>query len=535
MKLADVFVRCLIEEDIDTVFGYPGAAVLSFYESLRTSSIHHVLVRQEQAAVHAANGYARTSGKVGVCMATSGPGATNLITGIATAYADSIPVVVFTGQVKSHMIGQDVFQEVDIIGATEAFVKHSYLLQDPKDFVRIMKEAFYIAKSGRPGPVLIDVPMDYQDEQIEFNYSQGIDIRGYKPTIKGHVGQIKRAVKLLQHSERPLICVGGGVILANAKEEIEVLLEKSKIPVVHTLMGTGAVPTSSPYYCGMIGSHGFAHANWAFKQADTILIIGARMADRTLANIGKIDENTNIIHIDVDPAEIGKITGATIPVVGDAKEVLSKMNTMMCEKDTSQWMNKIQEHRFLPKERIYEGCVNPKKIIKLLSECLPEDAVVTADVGQNQFWTMRHMEVKGDRKLLCSGGLGTMGYSLPACIGACMADRKRKVVGICGDGSFQMSLFELGTIAQEGLKPIIMLFNNSGLGMVREMQWRLETKDYGVSLAANPDFKLIANAYGIEAMTITDQDDVEEIIKEVVKKDKACLLEFIVSDKESTL
>lgn len=535
MKLADVFVRCLIEEGVDTVFGYPGAAVLSFYESLRTSTIHHVLVRQEQAAVHAANGYARTTGKVGVCLATSGPGATNLITGIATAYADSIPIVVFTGQVKADMIGRDVFQEVDIIGATEPFVKHSYLLQDSKDFTKIVKEAFYIAQSGRPGPVLIDVPMDYQEAQIEWQYHEKVNIRGYKPTVKGHVGQIKRAAKLIQQSKKPLLCVGGGVLLANATEEIKQLVHKTKIPIVHTLMGTGVVPSHSPYYCGLLGSHGFKQANWAFKEADTIMIIGARMADRTLVHIGKIDEQTPIIHIDVDPAEIGKITEATIPVVGDAKEVLKRLNALVEEKDTTHWLNSIKQQEEKKIQPMYEGCVNPKKVIECLSKLLPEDAVVTADVGQNQFWTMRHLKIVGERKILCSGGLGTMGYAIPAGVGACMANKQRKVISICGDGSFQMSLFELGTIIQEDIKPLILLFNNGGLGMVREMQRRSDSKEYGVSLSANPDFQSIAKAYGIKAKCITNQDEVEETLKEALDTNEAYFIECIVSDQESTL
>lgn len=535
MKLSDVLVRCLMEEDVDTVFGYPGAAVLSLYESLRTSSIHHVLVRQEQAAVHAASGYARTTGKVGVCMATSGPGATNLVTGIATAYMDSIPIVIFTGQVKSKLIGRDVFQEVDITGCTEPFIKHSYLLQNPKDFPRIVKEAFYIAKTGRPGPVLIDIPMDFQDMQIEFNYPKKVDIRGYKPTIKGHVGQIKRATKLLQSSKKPLICVGGGVILGDAKEEIKELVTKSNIPVVHTLMGTGVLDTSSPYNLGMIGSHGYAQANWALKNADTILFVGARIADRAVAQIGILDENAHIIHIDVDPAEIGKITAANIPVVGDAKEILKVMNAMILPIDTTEWTKRILQHKKDKALTQYKNCVNPKVVIKTLSNLLDDKAIITADVGQNQFWTMRNMEMKGKRQLLCSGGFGTMGYSLPACIGACIGNKDRKVVGVFGDGSFQMSFFELGTLIQEQVNPILILFNNRGLGMVRELQRKSEAKEYGVALSKNPDFVAIVKAYGMKAVTISDPEQVEDALKEAINSQEPYFFEFIVSDKESTL
>lgn len=535
MKLSDVLVRCLMEEGVDTVFGYPGAAVLSIYESLRASQIHHVLVRQEQAAVHSASGYARATNKVGVCIATSGPGATNLVTGIATAYMDSIPIVVITGQVKSHLIGRDVFQEVDITGCTEPFVKHSYLLQDPKEFPRIMKEAFYIASTGRPGPVLIDIPMDYQDAQIEFNYPKQVNIRGYKPTIKGHIGQIKRAAKQLQHSKRPLICVGGGVILSDAKDELKAFVEKSHIPVVHTLMGIGALDTNSVFNMKMVGSHGFKHANWALRHADTIVFIGTRIADRAIASIRIFDENANIIHIDVDPAEIGKITSASIPVVGDAKCILEKLCEVIHPLETTEWIEQIKKGEATIAEKVEHELVRPKETVKILSTLLDEDAIVTADVGQNQFWTMRNLEMKGSRKVLCSGGLGTMGYSLPAAIGAAMGDKNRQVVSIFGDGSFQMSLFELATLVQEKIKPILILFNNSGLGMVRELQRRAETKEYGVGLNGNPDFVAIAKAYGIPAKRIVKQEDVEEALREAIQSNSPYFLEMIVSDKESTL
>lgn len=535
MKLSDVLVRCLAEEGVDTIFGYPGAALLDIYESFRASSIHHVLVRQEQAAVHSASGYARTTGKVGVCIATSGPGATNLVTGIATAYMDSIPIVVFTGQVKSHLIGRDVFQEVDITGATEPFVKHSYLLQDPKEFPRILKEAFYIARTGRPGPVLIDIPMDFQGAQIDYNYPKEVNIRGYKPTIKGHIGQVKRAVRLLQKSKKPLICAGGGVLLSHAQKELRDFVEKSHIPVVHTLMGVGALETNSPYNYGMVGSHGFTWANWALKNADTIVFIGARVADRAVANVGILDDNANIIHIDIDPAEIGKIASATIPVVGDAKSILKMLTENIKSLETNEWLSCIRSKKVVKELTVTDEMVNPKMVMRKLSELLGEDAVITADVGQNQFWTVRNMEIKGERQILCSGGLGTMGYSLPAAIGAAIGNKKRQVVSIFGDGSFQMSLFELGTLIQEGIKPILILFNNSGLGMVRELQRRADTKEYGVGLQCNPDFVGIAEAYGVTARLVEKQQDVEAILIEALESNKPYFIEFRVSDKESTL
>ena len=326
MKAAEAMVRCLIEEKVDTVFGYPGSYILSVYEELRKFNLRHILVRQEQAAAHSASGYARISGKTGVCITTSGPGATNLITGIATAYMDSIPLVAITGQVNTSLIGRDVFQEVDITGATESFTKHSYLVKDASEIPRIMKEAFYIASTGRPGPVLIDIPGDVQYREIEFNYPEEIDIRGYKPNIKGHIGQIKKAVKAIEESKRPLIIAGGGVLLSDAQSELMSFVEKTHIPVVHTLMGKGAVPESSPYNLGMIGTHGFPEANRAMNKADLLVFIGARIADRTWGGVAdKVLKNVRIIHMDIDPAEIGKNLGTDIPLVGDAKYILSEM------------------------------------------------------------------------------------------------------------------------------------------------------------------------------------------------------------------
>ena len=535
MKLSDVLIRCLIEEEVDTVFGYPGASVISIYESLRVSQIHHVLVRQEQAAVHSASGYARVTNKVGVCLATSGPGATNLITGIATAYMDSIPIVIITGQVKSNLIGRDVFQEVDITGATEAFVKHSYLIKDSQELPKVIKEAFYIAKTGRPGPVLIDIPMDLQEEQINYTYPKEVNIRGYKPTLMGHMGQIKRAIRLIKSSKKPLICAGGGVLLSGAQKELNEFVEKSNIPLVHTMMGVGVLPTKSRLNFGMIGSHGFSHSNWAVRNADTILFIGVRKADRAIANAGKLNENTNIIHIDIDPAEIGKITSATVPVVGDAKNILKELINLIDSIDTKNWqvdiMTQIEEDLEIHKE----GSVNPKLVIREISNLIEDDAVIVTDVGQNQLWTVRNIEMKGTRKILCSGGFGTMGYSIPAAVGASIGDKNKRVISILGDGSFQMSLFELATLKQEDTKPLVVLFNNSGLGLVREIQRNGETKEYGVALQYNPDFIKIAQAYGINSKTIEHEDDISKSIKEALNSNEPYLLEFIVSDDESTL
>ena len=377
--------------------------------------------------------------------------------------------------------------------------------------------------------------MDYQAEQIEYHPPKKVSIRGYKPTVEGHIGQIKRAMKLLQHSERPLICVGGGVILGDAKAALQDLVEKLQIPVVHTLMGLGALPTAHPYYCGMIGTHGYNHSNWALKNADTILFIGARIADRAVGNAGILDENANIIHIDVDPAEIGKITSANIPIVGDAKNVLEQMLPLAKKVEVANWREAILEHVQIKEESHPQDAVNPKLFVRALSEMLDEQAIIAADVGQNQFWTVRNMEMKGDRKLICSGGFGTMGYSLPAAIGAAVGNKEKQVVSLFGDGSFQMSLFELGTLIQEGVKPLMILFNNSGLGMVRELQRKVDLKEHGVALSQNPDFCHLVGAYGIQTNKITCHEEIALVLQEALASDKPYFIEVLVSDKESTL
>lgn len=539
MQGAKAIVQCLQKEKVEIIFGYPGAAVIPLYEELRQSSIEHILVRHEQAAVHGANGYARVTGKVGVCVVTSGPGATNAITGIATAYMDSIPIVIITGQVKRSMIGHDVFQEVDITGATEPFTKHSYLVKDATEIPRIFKEAFYIASSGRPGPVLIDIPLDVQEEEIDFFYPEEVVIRGYRPTFHGHPGQIKRALKRLQMAKRPLVCVGGGVLSAGAEPILQQFIEKAKIPIIHTFMGIGAFPTGSPYYLGMIGSHGHYSANRAINKADVVLFIGARIADRATGGSPQFAQNADIIHVDIDPAEIGKNIGALIPVVGDAKEVLQ----VFAEKiepiepfDSKEWLEETEKwkSRNLPPQPTEPG-INPKYAVKRLSQILDQEAVLVADVGQNQMWAARNFDIYGKRKFFSSGGLGTMGYSLPAAIGVKVGDPKRTVVVVAGDGGFQMSLPELGTILQTGLKLIILLFNNQRLGMVREIQDRRYQALYGVHLDHNPDFIKLAQAYGFDGKQVTTYEEMEKAFQEAFTSKGTYIIECMVNEKESTL
>lgn len=536
MKAAQAIIKCLQEENVKMVFGYPGVPVADLYEALRNSDIEHILVRHEQAAGHSASGYARATRTVGVCMATSGPGAINLITGIATAYMDSIPMIVITGQVRTELIGKDVFQEADIIGATDSFTKHSYLVKDAKDIPRIMKEAFYIAKTGRPGPVLVDIPLDIQNTEIEFEYPKEVNIRGYKPTVHGHKGQIKKALERIKNSQKPLICVGGGVMSANAEKELMEFVEKSKIPMVHTLMGKDGLPSEYAYNVGLIGSHGFKYANKAIATADVLILVGTRVADRATGGSKSFAKVADIIHIDIDPAEIGKNLSAHIPVVGDCKKILQQLTEGITEIDTKMWLEEIATW----KEK-YSGNrpsnekVNPKYALELLSKMVEEDTIVTADVGQNQIWTSHYLDMKGDRRFLTSGGLGTMGYSIPASVGCKLAFPDRRVVAVMGDGSFQMSMFELGTIAQNHLNIIFLLFNNSNLGMVREYQNHIYKNTYGVSLSENPDFVKLVQAYGFSGKKVNSNAELKGAFEEAMASNKAFLIECVVSAEESTL
>jgi acetolactate synthase-1/2/3 large subunit len=536
MIAAAAIIQCLQKENVKIVFGYPGVPVGPIYEALRNSDIEHILVRHEQAAGHSASGYARATRSIGVCIATSGPGAINLITGIATAYMDSIPMIAITGQVGTSQIGKDVFQEADIIGATESFTKHSYLVKDAKDIPRIMKEAFYIARTGRPGPVLVDIPLDIQNTEMEFEYPEEVNIRGYKPTVHGHKGQIKKALEKIKNSKKPLICVGGGVMAANAEKELMEFVEKSKIPMVHTLMGKDGIPSRYPYNVGLIGSHGYKYANKAIAQADVLILIGTRVADRATGGSKSFGKAADIIHIDIDPAEIGKNLSALIPVVGDCKTILQQLIEGIEEIDTKMWLEEISTWKEkYAKDRKSGQKVNPKYAFELLCQMVEEDAIVTADVGQNQIWTSHYLDMVGNRRFLTSGGLGTMGYSIPAAVGSKLAFPDRRVVAVMGDGSFQMSMFELGTIAQNHLNIIFLLFNNSNLGMVREYQSNTYKNTYGVSLSENPDFVKLVEAYGFNGKRVNTNAELKGALEEAMDSNKAFLIECIVEAEESTL
>ncbi|WP_333859023.1 biosynthetic-type acetolactate synthase large subunit [Clostridium sp.] len=535
MKVAEAVIQCLKQENVKMVFGYPGATVVPIYEAFRQSDIEHVLVRQEQGAGHCASGYARATGEVGVCIVTSGPGATNVITAIAAAYMDSIPLVIITGQVKSVLIGKDVFQEVDITGSTESFTKYNFLVKDAKYVPKTIKEAFYIANTGRKGPVLIDIPTDIMEEDIDFEYPESVNIRGYKPTTKGHFRQIKKVVDRLKTSKRPVICVGGGVILGKAEKELKQFVEKSHIPVIHTLMGKGSMDENSEYYVGLIGTHGFAYANKASENSDVLIIVGARASDRTTFGVKTFAQNADIIHIDIDPAEIGKNLDTYIPIVGDCANILAELAREVAPIETGLWLEEIREWKEkLKVVRKPTDKVNPKYVLEVVSDMVEEDAILTADVGQNQLWCARNFKMTGDRKLLTSGGLGTMGYSLPAAIGAKLACPNKRVVSFAGDGGFQMSVFELGTVTEENVNLIIIVFNNSGLGMVREIQNNRSLGEFGVNFRTNPDFIKLAEAYGLLAKRVSNDNEFEEVFKEALNSDKAFLIECIVDPHERT-
>lgn len=542
MKASEAIVRCLQHEDVDVLFGYPGAAVVPIYEELRSSNIRHILVRHEQSAGHCASGYARSTGKVGVCIVTSGPGATNVITAVATAYMDSIPMVILTGQVNSNQIGKDVFQEADITGSTEPFTKHNYLIKNAKDIPRFLKEAFYIARTGRPGPVLVDIPMDFQNKDIPFDYSAEVSIRGYKPKTSGHTLQLKKIVEKLQNCARPLVCIGGGVACSGAREELRKFLQISGIPAVHTLMGKDSAANDYYYNLGLIGMHGSSAANKALSRADVVVCIGTRFGDRAVMSF-KNSGHKEIIHIDIDAAEIGKNLPTSIPVVGDAKEILTQLNEMIHPVNVKAWLEEIidikSKDAIARRSRISEYSqrtdLNPHAAVKYVSEHCDESTIMVSDVGQNQMWASHNFDIIKDRLFLTSGGLGTMGYSLPAAIGAKIACPQREVIVTIGDGAFQMCLQELGTIANNNVKLIIIVFNNSGLGMVRELQMGIYKNTYGVDIERNPEFTKIAEAYGLNARKALTQDEFIQAFNYAQCQENTTLIECIVDPGTRTL
>lgn len=532
MNGADAVIRSLEEEGVKYVFGYPGVAICPFYNSILESDIKTILVRTEQNAAHAASGLARITGKPGVCAVTSGPGATNIITGIATAYADSIPLIVITGQVRSDLIGSDVFQEADITGAVESFVKYSYLVKNAEDLPRIIKEAFHIADSGRRGPVLIDIPIDVQNAQIKnFKYPESVSLRTYKPTVKGNSAQIKKVIKELGKAKRPIICVGGGVKLGRAEKEVLEFIHKNKIPVVNTMMGIGTVETDDPLYFGMVGNNGKPYANKAMNEADVVMMVGARVADRAISQPDLITKDKVLIHIDVDPAEIGKNAVSSIPLVGDCKAVFEDLLAEELSIDTSKWLKELKEYKkeLAVKRNPNKSYVDPEGFIDALTDKLKDNAVYIADVGQNQIFSCAYARIKKNTAFLTSGGMGTMGYSIPAALGAKLGDPKRQVVAVCGDGSFQMSMMELATFRQFGVNAKIVVFNNSYLGMVREYQHYAYKDNYSmVSLDGSPQLDKLVSAYGFDYLRLDNMKDLSKTIDSFISDKNNVLLEVMI-------
>jgi len=532
MNGAQAMVKCLENEGVEMIFGYPGVAICPFYDAVLDSDVRSILIRTEQNAAHAASGMARVTGKVGVCAVTSGPGATNLITGIATAFADSIPLVCITGQVKSELIGSDVFQEADITGAAESFVKYSYLVKNPEDIPQVFKEAFYIANTGRKGPVLIDVPIDVQNAAIKkFKYPESVSLRTYKPTVKGHSVQIKKVMAELEKAKRPVICAGGGVLSSGAQHHLREFAAKYKVPVVSTMMGIGAMQTLDPMYYGMVGNNGEAYANRAMNEADLIIMVGARVADRAVNQPEIITKGKVLVHMDVDPAEIGKNAGPTIPLVGDAKHIFEDMLEIEIACNHEEWIETMNEYRESMKQKRNPdpSYVDPASFIRKLSEKMADDGIYAADVGQNQIWSCRNHIVKNGN-FMTSGGMGTMGYSIPAAMGAKAGAPHRQSVAVCGDGSFQMSMMEFATMCQHDIPVKVIVMANSYLGMVREYQQNTYHGRYSVvDLSGSPDLSKIAEAYGIKFIRVTNMSEADNAIDRFLEKDETVLMECIVN------
>lgn len=535
MNGASLLVKSLECEGVSDIFGYPGVSICPFFDKLTESDIHPVLVRQESNAAHEANGYSRTSGKIGVCVSSSGPGATNLITGIATAFADSIPLICITGQVKSEHIGSDLFQEADIIGACESFVKYSYLVRNAADIPKVIKESFYIASTGRKGPVLIDIPVDVLlDEGYEFVYPSKVNLRTYKPTVKGHSVQIKKVISELQKSEKPIILVGGGVKLSGAVEEVLSFSEKYNIPFVSTLMGLGIGKNDNPLYIGMVGNNGSKFANKAINESDCLIVVGARVADRAVKQPDLITKDKTLIHIDIDPAEIGKNAGPNIPIVGDASEVFKELNSYDCDFDFSEWSKRLNEYK-LTRLGVFESTnlfVDPKEFVKRLTVRLNEKDILVSDVGQNQIFACSNFVSKG-ADFITSGGFGCMGFSIPAAIGAKIGNSDKNVFSLNGDGAFQMSMCELSTLKQENISIKIIIFNNRMLGMIKEYQHIKYNNNYTFNqLNDYPDFGLIAKAYNIKYLSLKNNNDMDDAIDTIINCKESIILELNV-DKEA--
>ena len=538
MKLTGAQIVCesLLKEGVNVMFGIPGGVLLPFYDTLpEYPKIHHILCRHEQGAAHAAEGYARACGKVGVCLATSGPGATNLVTGIASAYLDSVPMVAITGQVARPFIGKDAFQEIDITGITLPITKHNYLVYSAHEVATVMKESFYIAATGRQGPVLVDIPRDVFVEEAEFHYPDKADLPGYKPTLRGHSEQIKKAARFIKESRQPLIIAGKGVVNSGASAELKEFAEKAQIPVVNTLLGLGSFPGTHVLCLGMMGMHGLAHANMAVCAADLIIAIGMRFDDRATASVAGFAPKAQIIHIDIDPAEIGKNVKVDVPIVGDVKHVLKALNAQIESMNHVEWIAQIEEWEGEhPPLVIREAeSVLPQYVVNQIYEITNGEAIIVTGVGQNQMFAANYFKYDKPNKFLSSGGLGPMGFELPAAMGAKVACPDDAVWCVAGDGGFQMTLQELATIVQEKLAVKIAIMNNGYLGMVRQWQEMFYKRRYVASPLYGPDFVKIADAYGIAGECVTDRRMVTGAIQRAMQHDGPFLIDFRIEPEEN--
>jgi len=533
---AQILIESLIKEGVEVMFGFQGGAVLPIFDVLYDAPIKFIMVRHEQGAAHAADGYARSTGKVGVCIATSGPGATNLVTGIATAYMDSIPIIALTGQVPTPMIGNDAFQEADIVGITRPITKHNYLVRKTSELARIVKEAFHIASTGRPGPVLIDLPKDVTTGTSEYKYPQKVEIRGYNPTYYGHPKQIKQAAELIQKAKKPVIYAGGGIIASNASKELIELAEKTSIPVTTTLMGIGGFPATHKLSLGMLGMHGTKYANFAIIEADLIIAIGARFDDRVTGKLDEFAPHATIIHIDIDPSSISKNVIAHTPIVGDVKCVLKELNNLVKPPNIKPWLKKIDEwkKKYPLTYKKGDGQLRPQFIVEEIWKVTKGKAIITTEVGQNQMWAAQYYKCDYPRQFLSSGGLGTMGYGLPAAIGAQIGNPDKIVFDIAGDGSIQMNIQELITAVQYKLPINVAILNNKYLGMVRQWQELFYNKKYShTSLAISPDFVKLAEAYGGEGILVTEEKDVRKALEQAIASPKPVLIDFRIVEEEN--
>ncbi|GAB6099895.1 acetolactate synthase large subunit [Halanaerocella petrolearia] len=554
MTGAEMFVESLYQEKVETIFGYPGGAVLPIYDQLYGADFEHIMPHHEQGGVHAADGYARSTGKVGVCIATSGPGGTNLVTGLATAYMDSVPIVAFTGQVPGSMIGTDAFQEADITGITVPITKHNYLVQDVKELPKIIKEAFHLARTGRPGPVLIDIPKDVLKAEGEFDYPDQIELPGYKPNYQGHNLQIKEVANAINQAENPVIYAGGGVIGSEASDELRELVSKAEIPVTTTLNGLGAVDERDELSLGMLGMHGTTEANLAVSNTDLLIAIGARFDDRVTGELESFAQDAKVIHIDIDPAEVGKRVVVDIPVVGDVKNVLNELNPLVEDKKRSDWIAQVDEWRELddPRTRATDDKILPHEIIEEIDDLTKGQALLTTEVGQHQMWAAQFYQFSQPRSFASSGGLGTMGYGFPAALGVQVGNPDKDVFALAGDGSFQMNLQELATAAKNNLPVNIVVFNNQYLGMVRQWQEMFYDKRYSAVClkeqedcppdcsspskecpTMTPDFVKLAESFGIKAKRVTKVEEIRPALEEAINTPEPYLLDFIIEEEEN--